>query len=183
MARLTRIVRTKNLLQMRFEYALWTLAMIRELIRREFGVKLSEVSVGRLMKRLCFTPQRPLYRARQQDPALVEHWQHTKYPKLAARAKRENDLIFFTDESSIRSGDDAGTTWATKGKTPVVEVTGARFSLNMLSADSANAIPNLNGSREQAMTRVNAWKKSFNQTWFVDFLGLWDAPRASKVIV
>jgi transposase len=82
MARLSLIVRTKNPLQLQFEYALWTLAMIRELIRREFGVKLSEVSVGRLMKRLGFTPQRPLYRAWQQDPETVAHWQEAQYPSL-----------------------------------------------------------------------------------------------------
>jgi len=46
MERLAKIVRTKNPLQMQFEYALWTLAIIRELIRREFEVNLSEVSVG-----------------------------------------------------------------------------------------------------------------------------------------
>src|SRR5512147_1309816 len=89
MAKLARIVRTKNPLQLNFEFALWTLAMIRVLIRREFAVSLSEVSVGRLMRRLGFSPQRPLYRAWQQDPALVERWRAEEYPKIAARAKRE----------------------------------------------------------------------------------------------
>jgi hypothetical protein len=37
--------------------------MVRELIRREFGVRLSETSVGRLLRRLGFSPQRPLHRA------------------------------------------------------------------------------------------------------------------------
>lgn len=137
MAKLARIIRNKDPLQLKFEYALWTLAMIRELIRREFGVKLSEVSVGRLMKRLGFTPQRPLYRAWQQDAQLVERWQQEDYPKLAARAKRENALIFFADESGIRSDYHAGTTWAEKGQTPVVKATGRRFSLNMISAVNA----------------------------------------------
>ena len=59
MARLARIVRTKTPQQLKFEYALWTLTIIREVIRRQFGVRLSEVSVGRLMGRLGFTPQRP----------------------------------------------------------------------------------------------------------------------------
>ena len=116
MAKLARIVRTKNPLQLNFEFALWTLAMIRELIRREFDVRLSEVSVGRLMKRLGFTPQRPLYRAWQQDPALVAHWREEQYPKIAARAKREGALIFFADESGIRSDYHAGTSWSAKGR-------------------------------------------------------------------
>ena len=137
MAKISRIVRDKNPLQLKFEYALWTLAIIRELIRREFGVNLSEVSVGRLMRRLGFSPQRPLYRAWQQDPKLVDEWRTQEYPKIVARAKRENALIFFADESGIRSDYHAGTTWAAVGQTPVVKATGARFSLNMLSAVNA----------------------------------------------
>lgn len=137
MQKLSRIVRTKNPLQLDFEFALWTLAMIRELIRREFAVRLSEVSVGRLMRRLGFSPQRPLYRAWQQDPALVERWRAEDYPKIAARAKREGALIFFADESGIRSDHHAGTTWAPVGQTPVVKATGARYGLNMLSAVNA----------------------------------------------
>ena len=135
---LARIVREKSPLQFRFPYALWTLATIRELIRRKFAVALSEVSVGRLMRRLGFSPQRPLYRAWQQNPALVESWREEVYPKIAARAKRERALIFFADESAIRSDYHAGTTWSPVGKTPVVETTGARFSVNMLSAVNAH---------------------------------------------
>ena len=61
MAKLARIVRTKNPLQLNFEFALWTLAMIRVLIHREFDVRLSEVSVGRLMRRLGFSPPSARY--------------------------------------------------------------------------------------------------------------------------
>ena len=134
LAKLSKIIRDKNPLQMKFEYALWTIPMIRRLIREQFDVRLSEVSVGRLLRRLGFTPQRPLYRAWQQDKALVEHWRDKEFPELARRAKRENAVIFFADESGIRSDHHAGRTWAPKGQTPVVEATGARFSLNMISA-------------------------------------------------
>jgi len=137
MEQLAKWIRDKSPQQLKFDYALWTLAMVRELIRERFGVRLSEVSVGRLLRRLGFTPQRPMYRAWQQDPALVEHWQKTEFPKLAKRAKREGALIFFADESGIRSDYHAGTTWAAKGQTPLVKATGARFSLNMISAVNA----------------------------------------------
>lgn len=137
MAKLSRLIRDKTPQQFKFEYALWTLALIRALINRQFGVKLSEVSVGRLMKRLGFTPQRPLYRAWQQNRELVQSWQETEYPKIAKRAKKEGALIFFADEAGIRSDNHAGTTWAPVGQTPVVKATGARFGLNMLSAVNA----------------------------------------------
>jgi transposase len=38
--------------QLSFEFALWKREMVRELIRREFNVKLSVVSVGRLLRKL-----------------------------------------------------------------------------------------------------------------------------------
>lgn len=135
--KLARIIREKNPLQLKFDYALWTLAIIRQVIARQFGVKLSEVSVGRLMKRLGFSPQRPVYRAWQQDPVLAQSWQDTQYPRIVARAKKEKALIFFADEAGIRSDHHAGTTWAPKGQTPVVKATGARFGFNMLSAVNA----------------------------------------------
>jgi transposase len=134
MMRIARIVREKNPQQLRFDYALWTLAMIRELIVRLFDVRLSEVSVGRLMRRMGFTPQRPLYRAWQQDPVLVERWRTEEYPRIAARAKREKAMVFFADESGLRTDHHAGTTWAPAGETPIVAVTGARYSVNMISA-------------------------------------------------
>jgi transposase len=137
MAKLARMIRDKTPQQFKFEYALWTLSIIRDLIARQFDVKLSEVSVGRLMKRLGFTPQRPLYRAWQQNPELVQSWQEKDYPTIAKRAKKEGALIFFADEAGIRSDHHAGTTWSPVGQTPVVKATGARFGFNMLSAVNA----------------------------------------------
>jgi len=53
-------VRERNPLQLQFPFALWTLGIIRELIRTRFGVGLSEVSVARLMRTLGFPPPAPL---------------------------------------------------------------------------------------------------------------------------
>jgi transposase len=49
--------------QYEFEFALWTREMVRALIRREFTESLSAVSVGRLLRTLGLSPQRPLWRA------------------------------------------------------------------------------------------------------------------------
>lgn len=136
-AKLARMIQEKTPLQFKFEFALWTLAIIRELIKRTFDVSLSEVSVGRLMKRLGFSPQRPMYRAWQQDRTRVDQWREHEYPRIAARAKQEGAVILFADESGIRSDHHAGTTWAPTGKTPVVKATGARYGFNMISAVSA----------------------------------------------
>ena len=123
--------------QLRFEFALWTREMVRVLIRREFGVRLSIVSVGRLLRKLGLSPQKPLRRAYQQDPVAVERWQEEEYPAIQKAAKEEGATIYFADEASVRSDYHSGTTWAPVGMTPVVEKTGARFSVNMISAISS----------------------------------------------
>jgi len=129
-------VTSKNPLQLRFEFALWTRAMVRELIRERFGVRLSEVSVGRLLRKLGLSPQRPLRRAYEQDPKLVQAWLAKEFPKIRALAKRERAALFFGDEAGVRSDFHAGTTWAPRGETPVVPATGQRFGLNLVSAIS-----------------------------------------------
>src|ERR671933_1178409 len=137
LARLCQLVVGNDPRQLRFSFALWTRAMVRELIRREFAVRLSEVSVGRLLRKLGLSPQRPLYRAYQQNPEAVARWKAHEFPAIRAAAKAEGATIYFADEAGIRSDYHAGTTWAPVGRTPVVKATGARFSLNMLSAVSA----------------------------------------------
>lgn len=126
----------KNPLQLKFPFALWTRAMVRDLVAREFQIKMSEVTVGRLLKKLGFTVQKPLHRAYQQNPQLVLSWQAEDLPRIRAMAKAEKATVYYADESSIRSDYHCGTTWAPKGKTPVVRSTGSRFKVNMLSAIS-----------------------------------------------
>ncbi len=61
-----------------------------------------------------------------------------EYPKIRKMARKENALVFFGDESGIRSDYHVGTKWSEKGKTLVVEATGSRFRLNMISAITGN---------------------------------------------
>jgi transposase len=135
--RLAKLIRSKNPLQLGFAFALWTRDMIRELIRREFGIKMAVRSVGNLLHRLGFSAQRPLKRAYEQNPQAVAKWVRTEYPRIRREAQARKANIFFGDESGIRSDYHSGTTWGPRGKTPIVARTGKRVSCNMLSAVSA----------------------------------------------
>lgn len=135
--KLARIITDKNPLQLKFEFALWTRAMVRKLIMDKFCVSLSESQVGRLLHKMGMSPQKPLHRAWQRDPQQVKQWLDDEFPSIQKLAKKQKAQIFFGDEAGVRSDYHRGTTWSPKGKTPVVETTGARFSVNMISAISA----------------------------------------------
>jgi transposase len=137
MRKLYQIITEKNPLQLKFPFALWTCAMIREVIQKEFQVRWSAVSVGRLLKKLGMSPQRPWRRAYQQDPERVERWKAEEYPEIARRAKTEGAVIYFGEEASVRSDHHSGTPGGPMGQTPIVKATGARFSLNLISAITA----------------------------------------------
>ena len=130
------VVTQKNPLQLEFAFALWTRKMIGVVIYKKFRVRLSDVSVGRLLKKLGLTPQRPLRRAYQQDPEKVDRWLKKQFPQIRALAKRKGASIFFQDEAGVRSDHHSGTTWAPSGETPIVPATGQRFGLNVASAIS-----------------------------------------------
>jgi transposase len=122
--------------QLQFDFALWTRQMVRELIKREFGVEYTPQAVGSILRDMGLSPQRPLVRAYEQNPELVSRWKNEDYPAIVKAAKAAGGRIFFCDEAGIRTDYHSGTTWAPVGRTPIVRGTGDRKSLNMISSVS-----------------------------------------------
>ncbi len=120
-----------------FEFCLWTLNVLRNLIKKELGIKLSKSAVSRLLGHLGLSPQRPIYKSYKQDPKKVEQYLSETFPRAIAQAKAMGAVIFFVDEASVRSDAHRGTTWSNQGETPVVEDSGGRFGLNVISAVTA----------------------------------------------
>jgi transposase len=119
--------------QLKLGFALWTRDAVRELIRQRCGFLMPVRTIGDYLKRWGYSPQRPLHRAYQQKPEVVQRWLENEYPSIALRAKAENAEIQWGDETGIRSDSHAGRSYAPVGKTPVREVSGSRFSTNMIS--------------------------------------------------
>jgi transposase len=155
-----------------FDFGLWTRRIVQALIRQKMGMELGLTAVGRLLASLNITPQKPLRRAYERDPAAVEHWKRETYPQLRKRAKQAGATIFFLDEAGFQSDPPLRRTYGLKGKTPVVRTSGQRQSINVISAVNA---------------RGAFWAATYdgklNAESFVLFLGNFMKGRSGKVFL
>ena len=61
---------------------IWTRPRVNEVIKRLFGVSYDPSQIGRLLKKVEWTRQKPQAKARQQDPQRVQHWRAEHLPEL-----------------------------------------------------------------------------------------------------
>jgi len=120
--------------QLKLPFYLWTRAAVQLLIKREYGVRLSLTAVGGYLKRWGLTIQRPVKRAYERNEEAIARWLAEVYPPIASRAKREKALIYWADETGLRSDDVRGRSFAPVGQPAVVQVPGKRFGCNVISA-------------------------------------------------
>jgi len=153
-------VTRKNPMPLKFAFALWARQMAATLINDRFKVKLSAMPVGRLLARLGIAAQKPLHRAMERDETLVKKWLKTEYPQIKKMAINKGADIYFGDAAHIRSDHPAGRTWGPKGITPIVEATGARHGMSLISAVTSRGI----------MRFMIKEKGSVNAAVFIEFL-------------
>ena len=66
--RLSLILRVKNPKDYGYQTALWTCAIVTQVIKDEFDIEYSVSSINTVLHKLGFTPQKPRWGAWQQDP-------------------------------------------------------------------------------------------------------------------
>jgi transposase len=135
-ASIVRTIMKKTPDQLNFGFMLWTRDAVAELIESRFKVRLSKWTVGRLLSQWGMSPQKPVKKAYQQQPAVVKNWLDKEYPRIARKAALEKAEIQWGDEMGVRSDDQIGRTYGKIGQTPVVKVSGQRFSCQMISTVS-----------------------------------------------
>ena len=65
-----------------FATDLWTCPRVATVIRREFGVRYHVDHLGRLLRRLGWSPQKPERRARERDEAAIRRWLRVELPRV-----------------------------------------------------------------------------------------------------
>ena len=73
----------------------WTLGRVQQLIQKEFKVTYHPNYLNRLLRKLGFSPQKPLPQAVEQDQALVQAWLQKDWPRIkkVAAARRGNRIL------------------------------------------------------------------------------------------
>lgn len=117
-----------------FETPLWTCKRLEIMISKETKKRLHTSNVWRWLIKWDFSNQSPEKRALQADPKEAERWIKEEWPKIQEHAKRWRATIYFVDESGVSLVPVMGKTWAPKGKTPIVKVTGNKGGFCVTSA-------------------------------------------------
>jgi transposase len=157
--KVARLIVGHNPDQLKLPGFLWTRALVGDLIASEFGVELSEDTVGRYLRAWGFSPQKPMRRAYEQSDEAVRRWLEERYPEIEKHARKERAEILWADESGLRSDHTAGRTWAPVGQTPITRGTGKRFKANMIAAIS-----------NTGTLRFRVFEQKFTGPVFLDFL-------------
>jgi transposase len=158
--------------QYEFPFNLWTLGIVRTLLKRKFGIALSKAGVSRLLAHLGLSPQRPLYQSYKRNPRKVKKYLEETFPGLLEQARRKGAAIYFVDEAAVRSDAHRGTTWGKIGQTPTVEDSGDRWSLKLISAVSP-----------RGDLKFSCFGGRMNGTRFVEFLKKLRADAGRPIIV
>ncbi len=145
--------------QLKLPFALWTRQAVCRLLAERFGLHVSVWTAGRYLRHWGLTPQKPVRRAYERNPAAVQRWLKEEYPAILAKAKQENAEIHWGDEMGLRSDHQSGRSYSKRGRTPVIAGTGQRFGCNMISTIT-----------NRGTLRFMVFRKRFTQPVLLAFL-------------
>ena len=152
-------VRDKCPEQLKLPFALWTRKAIQQLIKRLFSIDMPIRTVGEYLKRWGYTPQKPLRRAYEQNPKVVQKWLEEEYPAIEQRAKKEKAEIHWGDETGLRNDSQYGRSYAPRGKTPAVLLPARREHISLISTIT-----------NQGKVRFMVYENSMNSDTLIKFL-------------
>ncbi len=110
----------------------WTLARVATVIERMFGVSYSLPGVSVLVHRMGWSVRRPVHRLVhrlvhrpvERDEEAIRRWREEVWPQITAKAAALGAWICFEDEAGQSTRPAKARTWARRGQTPVIPVSG-----------------------------------------------------------
>lgn len=126
----------KSAVEFGFETPLWDCKRIQRMIKQELNKELSISNLWENLRKWNLTPQKPEKMAIERSQRKVNKWIREEWPKIDKQRRKQQAMLYFQDESSVSLVPVLGKTWAKKGETPKIKVTGNRGSIAVSSAIS-----------------------------------------------
>ena len=141
-------------------YSLWSREAIQELIELKLKIKMPLRTITLYLQRWGMTCQRPAKRATEQSAAKVKEFQEVIFPEIVSKAKKENGIILFGDETGICNQENYQRGFSPAGIAPVVKLPAKKERINMISAIS-----------RQGHCEFMCYRETMTQQLLIEFLG------------
>jgi transposase len=119
-----------------FETELWTVARLHQVVREKYGTIISRGTIWRRLREAGLTYQKPERQYFEMDEEARQTWLSREVPQIRRTVRKYRALLYFQDEANVSLTAFLGKTWAPRGQTPKVVVTGNRGGVAALSAIS-----------------------------------------------
>ena len=137
-----------------YSTSLWTTERVAALIEQECGVRYHPGHVWRMLRRLGWSCQQPVGKARERNEKAIAHWKKVTWPEVKKDAARQGQTIVFIDESGLSERPHRCRTWAPRGQTPVLEF---NFNWHRFSVIAGITWSSISGSIRTRSTRNGSW--------------------------
>jgi transposase len=150
---------------------LWTRAEVASWAQRELGITCTVKRWGKILAEANLTPQVPARKSVKQNPHEVAEFVEKTFPEVQKQAQEEQAEVFFLDESGLRSDCTSGRSYAPRGRTPTMPVSGKRFGVSFIAAVCA-----------AGMMSYSVYTGRFNGKVMIEYLERLLAERAGKKV-
>jgi len=119
-----------------YETNLWSVRRLHQVIRKYYDASVSKHTVWRRLREAGLTYQKPEREYFQMDPKERQKWLEVTLPTIRETVRENRAILYCEDEANVSLTAFLGKTWAPRGETPRVKVTGKRGGLAAMSAIS-----------------------------------------------
>lgn len=142
-----------------FDTPLWTCKRVQQVIKEKLNKSIAISNLWEALRKWKLSPQIPEKNYLEKDEKETKRWLDEEWPKIKQHCRRWQAMLYFQDESGVSLTPMLGKTWAPRGNTPKIKVTGKRGGFCVSSAISPAG---------KMVFRIE--KGKVNRYTFVDFL-------------
>ncbi|MCX7007041.1 MAG: IS630 family transposase, partial [Kiritimatiellaeota bacterium] len=119
---------------LKLPFSMWTREAVCQLIRQRYGLKISISTMGRLLRRWGFTPQKPICHNLERSESEILLWKRQIFVTILKKAQKRRAYLVFIDEAGFMLEPLRRRTWAPRGCTPILKVPDIHGRISVIGA-------------------------------------------------